>query len=691
MNRVLHTDRIALGLSTLATYARFSARVNLMSPAVHLEDFCAGLLNLVRGWNLRNCNAAGLNQPGIDLLDSDRRRAFQVTIEASSEKVRTTHAGAVRHEIHRVADAITILFFTEDKPPGDPRKDFTPCLRPPIDKLDLAGLLREIMSLPVERQAEVVAFLDRELWPKMPVIEGALRLHTIPAPPTHFIGRTADLEKLRAAAAGPVVITGLRGMGGIGKTALALTLAAEWAPRFPDAQLLLRGRGTSDTPATPASLLEEIIRTFQPASGQLPEDVPSLRERVTSLLHGKRVLLLLDDAAEPAQARALIPPAGCALLVTSRRGFAIDGVAPHRVDRLPVEEALALLTELYPPFAADPASAREIIRLCDGLPLALRIAGAYLALDASERHGTADVPRYLAALEKSQLGTLDRTADDAGEVTVSETLRLSEARLTPDQRRAWHALGVFPAPFDAAAALAIAGAEADTTDRLVRLSLLERAENNRLRLHDLAADYCRGCLDAEALDSLRFAHARHFTAVGWEAHRLYQLGHENVVRGLALFDEERAHLEAAFAFLAVHVDDPARAPTLISLVYAMVPTSALRFHPAHRINWFKAQAEAARTTSDLSAECDALGNIGNAHGDLGDAQQALKWYEQRTKISSASDDLYGEGLTWFNTGNASFQLGEVNRALECYGNAIEIARKIENRHGEALALNSLGH
>lgn len=164
----------------------------------------------------------------------------------------------------------------------------------------------------------------------------------------------------------------------------------------------------------------------------------------------------------------------------------------------------------------------------------------------------------------------------------SETLRLSEARLTPDQRRAWHALGVFSSPFDAAAALAIAGAGEETTGLLVRRSLLER-DGDRLRLHDLAADYCRAALGEPALTGLRLAHAAYFSAVAREAQRLYLQGNHHVLRGLALFDRERTQIESAFAFLDADPADPARAAALIALVDGVVYASNLRFHPRQRL------------------------------------------------------------------------------------------------------------
>jgi hypothetical protein len=195
--------------------------------------------------------------------------------------------------------------------------------------------------------------------------------HQLPAAPAGFVGRTRELAELRARR-GLAMITGLKGTGGVGKTALSLVLAHEWAPGFPDAQLWLHGGGASGAPLRAEALLEQAIRAFHPTA-QLPEDGAALGALYRQCLDGQRVLVCVDDAADAAQVQPLVPPAGCALIVSSRRAFTVAGVAPLRVDRLEPPEALALLRERYP--ALGDADGAELARLCAGLPLALRVAG----------------------------------------------------------------------------------------------------------------------------------------------------------------------------------------------------------------------------------------------------------------------------------------------------------------------------
>jgi tetratricopeptide (TPR) repeat protein len=511
-------------------------------------------------------------------------------------------------------------------------------------------------------------------------------LHQLPPRPTRFVGREDELRRLRALDPGDgALITGLRGMGGIGKSALAVVLAHEWLDRFPHAQLFLDGRGTHANPPTGADLLARVIQTFHPEA-KLPDDEATLRGLYQQLLDGKRVLVVLDNARDAAQARPLIPPTGCGLIVTSRHNFLIGQAAPLQVGRLLDGDAATLLEKYCPALSA--ADTAALVKRCTGLPLALRLAGAHLALDAAERGGVADVAGYLKALGAGRLAALDQDAPDADEVTISETLRLSEDQLPQAKREAWRKLGVFGASFDAGAAEAVAGAAEAVLGRLVRRSLLERAGTDRYELHDLAAEYARGKLDATTLDAACLKHAEHYASVGKEADRLYLKG--DVVAGLALFNQERPQIEAAFGWLSLR-QDLASDRALINLVNAVAQTSNLRFHPRQRITWYEAHLAAARRLADRSNEGFALSNLGIAFFDLGDSRRAIEYQEKSLVVSREIGSRSAEGPALNNLGLAYADLGDGRRAIEYYEKYLTIAREDGNRIGEVSVLGNLGN
>ena len=547
------------------------------------------------------------------------------------------------------------------------------------------------------RVAEAIAALQRKHHTTLPAeavqqvernLQGIRLLHTLPPPPRGFTGREKELEELRKTTGqAGAVITGLRGMGGIGKTALALVLAHEWAPRFPDAALLLDGKGLAgDAAPSAAKLMEQVILAFHPEA-KLPDDFNALSGIYQNVLHGKNALILLDNAKDAQQAKPLLPPDGCALIVTSRAGFTIDGVAPYTVGRMDDAEAEKLLRNAYDKLTAD--EVKQLLRLCAGLPLALKLAAAHLALDAADHHGTANVARYLQNLGGGRLANLDADAEDAAEITISETLRLSVEPLPEPERHAWEKLAIFTTHFDALAAEEIAGADEQMLDHFLRRSLLESAAPGRYQLHDLAADYARTRLSAAEIDALALALARHYQTVAEAANQLYMEG--EVLAGLALFDRERAQIEAAFAAMVARPDEAA-AERVIGIVEAIVYVGqSLRFHPRQRIVLLESQLRAARHTGRRNAEGTALGNLGNAHAALGDARKAIEYYMQSLELYRELGDRRGEGSVLGNLGIAYKNLGDAQKAIGYHEQCLEIAREVGNRRGEGTALANLGN
>ena len=310
----------------------------------------------------------------------------------------------------------------------------------------------------------------------------------LPADTLDFTGRDTQAAELtgyvreHTDAGVPVVV--LSGQAGVGKTCLAVHAAHRLRSDFPDGILFADLMGFGRRPVAPAAALDRFLRALGVTA--CPQDEDERSALLRSLLAGKRVLLVLDNATDAAQVRPLLPGSpGSAALVTSRNRLAGPaGARLVELDVLPAEEALALLTRSIGSdrVDADPAGAETVVRACGRLPLAVRIAGARLA---SRPHWSV---RDLAERLAERRRTLDelRIAD----LDVRVSIALSHANLSRHQAGALRALSVLEAPdFGLDCASALLGTVSAATDRtleeLLDMNLLTEVGPGRYGMHDL--------------------------------------------------------------------------------------------------------------------------------------------------------------------------------------------------------------
>jgi transcriptional regulator with XRE-family HTH domain len=254
------------------------------------------------------------------------------------------------------------------------------------------------------------------------------------------------------------------GMPGIGKTAFAVRAATLARARFPDGQLYLDLHGTGERALSSGQALGVLLRSLLGADAVIPATADEQTALLRTVLAGRRVLVLLDNARDGAQVRPLLPAGpDCSVVVTSRSMLAGLDVR-HRVNLgvLSTADSAELLTRLAGPgrIQADPDGAAELLRWCGGLPLAIRIVAARLAVRAGWPAG--DLARRLASPGR-RLGELA-----IGDLAVGAAFRDSYRMLGGPERLLFGRLGLLPgATFSAAAAALLAGRPAEDTDRLL--------------------------------------------------------------------------------------------------------------------------------------------------------------------------------------------------------------------------------
>jgi tetratricopeptide (TPR) repeat protein len=495
-------------------------------------------------------------------------------------------------------------------------------------------------------------------------------------------------ELREAILAGGATISGLQGQGGVGKTALALKLAEQVSPMFPDAEIYLNLLGIREKPLAPADAMSHVIRAFHPEA-KLPEKEHELAGIYQSVLHGKRALLLMDNAKDAAQVRPLIPPAGCAMVVTSRLRFTLPGLQPKNLDTLPPSDAVKLLLKIAPRIDGE---ASAIAKLCGYLPQALRLAAS--AVGSHVDLAPADYAKRLAD-EKNRLKVLDQGSGQSDE-SMDASISLSYRLLDAEMQKRWRMLAVFPETFDASAAAAIwqieEDAVKDTLSHLTQYSMLEWNDKaERYRLHDLMRAFAGAKAAADEQETSARRHGLYYLGVLRAAGDLYLEGGESVMRGLALFDAERGNIEAGQAWAAGHAGSDREAARACSgYPDAGVNCLDLRQHPRELISWMEAALKAAQYLKDRRSESTHLGNLGSAYAALGETRRAIEYHERALAIDREGGDRRSEGQDLGNLANRYFQLGEARRAIEYHEEALAILREIGEKRGEGSTLCNLG-
>lgn len=541
----------------------------------------------------------------------------------------------------------------------------------------------------------------------------------LPAPVRHFVGRVGELETMTLAfdradreRPGTVVISSIAGMAGLGKTALAVRWAHQVADRFPDGQLYVNLRGYDPgQPRRAASVLAEFLRSLGVAGRAIPGDTEERAAQYRSLLAGRRVLVLLDNASSAEQVRPLLPGSpSCMVVVTSRDALAglvaRDGAWRLNLDLLRPAEGAGLLRALIGERArADPDATAALATLCAGLPLALRVAAELAA--ASPGVALADIAAELAD-QQHRLDLLDAAGDPR--TAIRAVFSWSVRHLDDDAARTFRFLGLHPGPdFDAHVVAALAGTRLGharrVLDRLARAYLIQPTGSGWYGLHDLL----RAFAGAQAAEQDSEAERRaaltrlfdHYLAAAAAAADIffpadpdrpqlpYTVGPGLLVtspaEARAWLEAQRSNLVAAADYAASH-GWPRHAVGLAATVFRYPVTGYLADAAAMHSHACRAAAQ----TGDPAVEASALINLGAALMAQGHLRQAASRLEQARHLYRKAGDRIGEARALVNLGVAGYCRGRYEHAAICERRALALYRQTGNQVGEARALSSLG-
>jgi tetratricopeptide (TPR) repeat protein/transcriptional regulator with XRE-family HTH domain len=627
---------------------------------------------------------------------------------------------------------------------------------------DTARLLAEALGLTGPERARFEAAAGGRVPAEAPAagdgVAGgsAAATRTLPRDIAAFTGRAAELERLTgalagAAAGGGVVgICAIGGMAGIGKTTLAVHAAHQLAGRFPDGQIFLplHAHTPGQRPVDPADALAGLLLAAGVDARAIPPGLDARAGRWRDYLAGKKVLLVLDDAAGHEQVRPLLPgTAGSLVLITSRRRLAaLDDAAVISLDTLPPDEAGALLAQLAhrPGLAASDAVVGEIARLCGYLPLAIALLAGQL------RHHPAWTPAGLAAELAAARDRLELM--HAENLSVAAAFGLSYRDLAASQRRLFRRLGLHPGPdIDTYAAAALAGSGLATTRRqlaaLYDQHLISEPAHGRYRLHDLLREHAQALPAADdpaaseaatgrLLDyylHTALAAGKHF-ASWWAAGDSPPPGRPPACappvatyqQAAAWLEAERANLHAA-AGCAAAAGSPRHAIAIPAAMETFLDARgywdqnlalqqmamATAYHAGDRPDQARALIRLSGTqgvTKDYPAatasatralelyrdlghqagQGDALSSLGLQHRMTGDYPAAAVCLQQALDLFLDAAKPAGQAIVLTELGAVQSETGDYPAAAASQQQALELYRSLGHRPGQGYALSLLG-
>jgi len=545
----------------------------------------------------------------------------------------------------------------------------------------------------------------------------------LPADVRGFVNRQAELQRLDAvlsagdeAGSTASCVCVVAGTAGVGKTSLAIHWAHRAVDRFPDGQLYANLHGYDPAQPVPAAqALERFLRALNMPADAVPQDADARAAAYRSLLAGRRILIVLDNAATVGQVRPLLPgTAGCLVLVTSRSRLsglvARDGAHRVTLDVLPEPDAVALLHHVTDGYRGgdDEQEIAELARLCARLPLALRVAGERAA--SRPRMPLRELIDDLH--DECALWDVLTTGDNEETDTVRTVLAWSYRALPEQAARLFRLLGLHPGPdFStpiAAAVLGVAiGRARHLLDVLTGVHMLERIAHDRYQFHDLLRAYALDMLhreedpDVERAALERVAQwylysADNAVAASMFPQRRFPLDpppegiaaatftdHAAVVRW---FDAERANLLAAARAAA--------AGGLHRLTWQLAGVLYGIYNLRHPFDdWFTATGlglQAAREDGDRFGQAHMLYSLGKAQAQSNQLDRAIVSLQEALSIQRAIGDRLGQALTLSGAALGHRRLHRLAEALACAEQARALGQELGDHDTVSCALHNLG-
>ncbi|GAA5201867.1 BTAD domain-containing putative transcriptional regulator [Rugosimonospora acidiphila] len=710
---------LATGADTVDLH-RFRARVTEARATTSLRtraDLLSAALKLWRGPALADVADERLRArlcPDLDELHLQAREDWleaRLELGEHDEVTEPLKYQVAEHPLRERSQRLLMLALYRGGRRGEALASFREARRLLVEELglepgpELQGLQRAILSDDGDRAHPARTGLGQTSPAQLP---GDI------VPFTGRAGQLAELDSLLSGDPGSttaVIVVAISGTAGVGKTTLAVHWAQRIRDRFPDGQLYvnLRGFDPSGSPTSRAEALRDFLDAFGVQPSQVPPGIQAQAALYRSLMAGKRVLVLLDNARDAEQVHALLPGTpGCVAVVTSRDQLsglvATDGAHLLTLDLLTPDESRQLLARRVGAnrVAAESEAVNQIVDRCAGLPLALAIVAARAASEAS-------VPlSYLTEEMGGSLGSLD--ADDVRS-GLRRVFSWSYRTLSAPGARLFRLLGLHPGPdITAPAAASLAGVPAGLARSLLaelrRAHLITQRTAGRYSFHDLLRAYAAELVWLDETEEQRYAASvrllDHYTDTADRAANLLHPGRHAGATGArreGAEPESIADLDAAMNwFTAEHL-----------VLLAVLARAGADGHDAHvwHLAWSlrnfldrrrlwpdqtsvqHAGLDAALRLGDRSAQALARRSLGRAYAELGRDHDAEHHYRQAFALFSELGDDAGRAGIHMSLGMLAQRQGRTHESLRQHEQALTLFERADHVSGRANAMNNI--
>ena len=501
--------------------------------------------------------------------------------------------------------------------------------------------------------------------------------------PDKFTGRRSEYSKIKRNRQDGIQMIGIYGIPGIGKTAMACHVGVSELALFKDGQFYLDLKANRSKSLSTLEVMACVIQFLNPGE-KLSSDKTEISQRYRAVLKNKRIVLIFDNLDSPGKAKNLLPPKSCLLIATSDKNLSVPGMYSIQLDVMELDDARDLFQTVAPRAGFW---AKEIAKLCGGVPLALTLAARFIA------HHTQMDPSVYTQEFHGERTRMSQRSDSGVQETVKIAFNITTKNISDAARNTLSKLLIFPDSFTKTAEMFIC--EDNNSEQLGTLVIMGLVQHNdltdRYSIHREIRRFAEGLADSAARASALRRHATYYLNIIVSANQSFIRGGEKAAEGLSEFDREWENIRIGFDWARTHCSQDKDATRLCSAyTEAGAAMLSLRQPVNEYIRWLETALKAATLMADPETEKNHLTNLGRIYTRIKEYAPAIEYLEKARTLAKELDDKACEQEAILALGKACLITKNAEKAIPCFQRDLIIIRASNDRARELEVLQNLG-